>query len=80
MSATGNWAADLLVSISFLTLVAGIGLSFTFWIYGFFALVSLVFIYLLAPETRAQPLEAIEEYCQNDRNWESASEANPGST
>ncbi len=30
MSATGNWAADLLVSISFLTLVASIGLSFTF--------------------------------------------------
>lgn len=28
MSATGNWAADLLVSISFLTLVATIGLSF----------------------------------------------------
>ncbi len=80
MSATGNWTADLLVSISFLTLVASIGLSFTFWIYGFFALVSLVFIYLLAPETRAQPLEAIEEYWQNDRNWESANEANPGNT
>ena len=77
MSATGNWTADLLVSISFLTLVASIGLSFTFWIYGFFALVSVIFVCRLAPETRARPLEAIEGYWQRDRQWESAAEANP---
>jgi MFS transporter, SP family, galactose:H+ symporter len=77
MSATGNWTADLLVSISFLTLVAGIGLSFTFWIYGFFALVSVIFVYRLAPETRARPLEAIEDYWQHDRSWESATPAKP---
>ncbi|MGD0606541.1 MAG: MFS transporter [Streptosporangiaceae bacterium] len=77
MSATGNWTADLLISISFLTLVAGIGLSGTFWIYGFFALVSVVFVYRLAPETRARPLEAIEDYWQQDRSWESATTTEP---
>ncbi len=44
----------------------------TFWIYGFFALASVIFIYRLAPETRAKPLEAIEEYWQHDRSWDSA--------
>jgi hypothetical protein len=86
MSATGNWTADPLVSISFLslvgsiglslTLVGSIGLSATFWIYGFFALVSVMFIHRLAPETRARPLEAIEEYWEHDRSWDSAAETN----
>jgi SP family galactose:H+ symporter-like MFS transporter len=80
MSATGNWTADLVVSISFLTLVGAIGLTGTFWIYGFFALVSVIFIYRLAPETRAKPLEAIEEYWQHDRSWDSAAESNADNT
>ena len=50
---------------------------FMFWIYGFFALVSVIFVYRLAPETRARPLEAIEDYWQRDRSWVPAAEANP---
>ncbi len=44
----------------------------TFWIFGFSALVSVIFIYRLDPETSAKPLEAIEEYWQHDRSWDSA--------
>lgn len=80
MSATGNWTADLVVSFSFLTLVGRIGLSATFWIYGFFALVPVIFIHRLAPETRARPLEAIVEYWQHDRSWDSAAETNTDKT
>ena len=78
MPATGNWTADLLVSISFLTLAASIGLSFTFWIYGFFALVSVIVVYRLAPGTRARPLEAIEDYGRRDRSWEPACRGEAG--
>ena len=69
MSATGNWTADLLVSITFLTLVGTIGHSGTFWIYGFFSLVAFGFVYFLAPETRKRPLEEIEAYWDNGRRW-----------
>ncbi len=69
MSATGNWSADLVVSITFLTLVGSIGLSGTFWIYAFFALVSIGFVLWLAPETKQRPLEEIEAYWERGRRW-----------
>lgn len=81
MSATGNWTADLIVSITFLTLVGTIGHSGTFWIYGFFSLVAFGFVYVLAPETRKRPLEEIDAYWDNGRRWpDEASAAAAGPT
>lgn len=73
-STTANWGANLLVSITFLTLINSIGQSVTFWIYGFFALLCLIYVWRAIPETKGRPLEKIEEYWRNGRTWEHAEE------
>jgi MFS transporter, SP family, galactose:H+ symporter len=56
-----NWAANLLVSLTFLSLVQALGPSWTFWLYGLLAIGSLVFSYSLVPETKGRTLEEIEQ-------------------
>ncbi|AEH36240.1 sugar porter family MFS transporter [Halopiger xanaduensis] len=55
-----NWAANLLVSLTFLRLVDVFGQSGTFWLYGALSLAALVFCYRLVPETKGRSLEEIE--------------------
>ena len=56
-----NWATNLLVSITFLSLVQALGPSWTFWLYGLLAIASFVFAYALVPETKGRTLEEIEK-------------------
>ena len=56
-----NWGLNLLVSVSFLTLVAILGEAGTFWLYGAIAAGAWVFFFKLAPETKGKTLEQIEE-------------------
>jgi MFS transporter, SP family, galactose:H+ symporter len=56
-----NWAANLLVSITFLSLVEALGPSRTFWLYGLLAIVTWLFCYYLVPETKGRTLEEIEK-------------------
>src|SRR6516165_9742836 len=56
-----NWAANLLVSITFLSLVQALGPGWTFWLYGLLAIASFGFAYALVPETKGRTLEEIEE-------------------
>src|SRR5262249_49172108 len=56
-----NWAANLLVSITFLSLVQALGPSWTFWVYGLLAIVTWLFSYYLVPETKGRTLEEIEK-------------------
>ncbi|SEQ70395.1 MFS transporter, sugar porter (SP) family [Natrinema salaciae] len=55
-----NWAGNLVVSLTFLRLVEGIGQTGTFWLYGALSLLALVFCYQLVPETKGRSLEEIE--------------------
>ncbi|MGQ3412993.1 sugar porter family MFS transporter [Natrinema sp. LN54] len=55
-----NWAGNLIVSLTFLRLVDGIGQTGTFWLYGVLSLFALVFCYRLVPETKGRSLEEIE--------------------
>ncbi|WP_339105518.1 sugar porter family MFS transporter [Haloterrigena salinisoli] len=55
-----NWAANLIVSLTFLRLVDVFGQSGTFWLYGVLTLFALVFCYQLVPETKGRSLEEIE--------------------
>ncbi|WP_276255310.1 sugar porter family MFS transporter [Halomontanus rarus] len=55
-----NWAANLLVSLTFLRLVDVFGQSGTFWLYGGLSFLALVFCYQLVPETKGRSLEEIE--------------------
>ena len=59
-AAATNWIFNLLVSMTFLTLVELIGSAWTFWLYGVLAIASLMFCYYLVPETKGRSLEEIE--------------------
>jgi sugar porter (SP) family MFS transporter len=59
-AASMNWISNLVVSITFLSLVELIGLSWAFWLYGLLAIAALVFCYYLVPETKGHSLEEIE--------------------
>jgi sugar porter (SP) family MFS transporter len=60
-AATTNWAANLLVSLTFLSLLQVLGTSWTFWTYGVLAIAAWIFCYYLVPETKGRTLEQIEE-------------------
>jgi len=62
LAATFNWVSNLIVTLTFLTLVQMTGASHTFWLYGLFAIGAWIFCYFLAPETKGRSLEQIEEF------------------
>lgn len=55
-----NWVMNLLVAVTFLSLVSFIGQAFTFWLYGLIAIGAWIFFYKLVPETKGKTLEEIE--------------------
>jgi MFS transporter, SP family, galactose:H+ symporter len=62
LAATFNWGSNLLVSLTFLTLLQGIGATHTFWLYGACAIGAWIFSYYLVPETKGHTLEQIEAF------------------
>jgi SP family galactose:H+ symporter-like MFS transporter len=67
LSAAFNWGSNLLVSLTFLTLLQMIGPTRTFWLYGLFAIAAWVFSYLRVPETKGRTLEEIEQFWRSRR-------------
>lgn len=57
-----NWAMNLAVAVTFLTLVAALGRAETFWLYGVIAVAAWIFCYRLVPETKGKTLEQIEAH------------------
>jgi SP family galactose:H+ symporter-like MFS transporter len=57
-----NWALNLAVAVTFLTLVGVFGHAGTFWLYGVIAVGAWVFFYFLVPETKGKTLEQIEAH------------------
>jgi len=55
-----NWIANMIVGVTFLSLLNGIGNAATFWLYGGLNVVFLVITFLLIPETKGVTLEQIE--------------------
>jgi len=62
VATTANWASNLVVSLTFLTLLQALGPGNTFWLYGLVAIVAWYFAFRLVPETRGRTLEEIESY------------------
>ncbi|HEY3992442.1 MAG TPA: MFS transporter, partial [Ktedonobacteraceae bacterium] len=73
-----NWVANLLVSVTFLSLVDAIGTSWTFVIYALLGIAAFFFILRFVPETRQRSLESIERYWQNGGQWETPEFQNAG--
>jgi SP family galactose:H+ symporter-like MFS transporter len=69
IASTSNWTANLLISITFLTLIDVLGKTWTFWVYAIFAVLGILFVARCVPETKGRPLEHIEEYWTNGRRW-----------
>ena len=72
MSSFANWTANLLVSITFLSLIGILGAPVTFWLYAFFGVLAFIFSWVLVPETKGRSLEQIERYWENRRHWDKA--------
>jgi SP family galactose:H+ symporter-like MFS transporter len=70
ISSLSNWAANLAVSITFLTLIDVAGKPGTFWIYAFLGVLAFIFCSKLVPETKGKTLEQIERYWKSNRRWE----------
>lgn len=60
-AATFNWASNLIVSLTFLTLVEKLGASSTFLLYAIASVASWLFAYFV-PETKGRTLERIEAF------------------
>ena len=63
-----NWAFNLVVSITFLSLVNTLGRSWTFWLYALVGIAALIFTYALVPETKGRSLEEIESHWRAGRH------------
>jgi MFS transporter, SP family, galactose:H+ symporter len=61
-AATFNWGSNLIVSLTFLTLLENLGASATFLLYAFASVASWLFAYYLVPETKGRTLEEIEAF------------------
>lgn len=67
-AAGANWAANFVVSLTFLTLIESLGATKTFWLYGVLAIASWLFSYFLVPETKGRTLEEIERSWHHPRS------------
>ncbi len=57
-----NWVTNLLVALTFLTLIDHLGKPGTFWLYASISVVAVVFSILFVPETKGKSLEDIEAH------------------
>ena len=57
-----NWGTNLLVAITFLSLIQLIGTPGTFWLYSIIGIAAWIFVYFLVPETKGKSLEEIEAH------------------
>lgn len=62
-----HWSADLLVSLTTLSLTQGLGTGWTFWLFALINLLAWLFVLRFVPETRGQSLERIEQALRNGR-------------
>ncbi len=58
-----NWGMNLIVAITFLSLIQLLGTPGTFWLYAIIGILALLFVYFRVPETKGKSLEEIERLC-----------------
>jgi len=65
--AAGHWGADLLISLTTLSLVQMLGAGGTFWIFGLINAGAFFFVLKYVPETKGRSLEEIESSLKQGR-------------
>ncbi|KAL4398044.1 hypothetical protein AHAS_Ahas01G0252500 [Arachis hypogaea] len=68
IAAVSNWCANLIVSLTFLSLIHALGAAGTFLLFAGFSTIGLVAIYLLVPETKGLQFEEVEKLLQKGFN------------
>ncbi len=68
VATVANWGMNLVVAVTFLTLVDAVGHAATFWIYALITVAAWFFVYKLLPETKGKTLEQIEAGWQLKRS------------
>lgn len=68
IASEANWGSNLVVALTFLTLVNVLGRSGTFWLFAVVAVGAWVFTYFMIPETRGKTLEEIESHWRAGRS------------
>jgi SP family galactose:H+ symporter-like MFS transporter len=62
IASIANWGSNLIVALTFLTLIQVVGRPGTFWLYGLVGVGAWLFAYSLVPETKGRSLEEIEAH------------------
>jgi sugar porter (SP) family MFS transporter len=60
VATVANWGSNLLVALTFLSLLRSLGRPWTFWLYAVVGVISWLFVFRLVPETKGRTLEQIE--------------------
>ncbi|MFH1665683.1 MAG: sugar porter family MFS transporter [Candidatus Omnitrophota bacterium] len=68
LATMANWLFNLIVAMTFLTLLDKAGKANTFWLYASVGLVGWVFCYYFVPETKGQTLENIEAHWRSGKS------------
>ena len=68
VATVANWGANLIVALTFLTLIHAMGRTGTFWLYGLVGIGAWIFAYMLVPETKGRSLEDIEAHWRAGRH------------
>jgi MFS transporter, SP family, galactose:H+ symporter len=55
-----NWGSNLVVALTFLSLLSSLGRPLTFWLYAFVGVLAWIFVLRMVPETKGRTLEEIE--------------------
>ncbi|MFX1366314.1 MAG: sugar porter family MFS transporter [Promethearchaeota archaeon] len=63
-----NWGSNLIIALTFLTLIQLLGRSGTFWFYAIVGIMALIFTYIYVPETKGRTLEEIEEHWRGGKH------------
>ncbi|KAF7803144.1 putative inositol transporter 2 [Senna tora] len=81
MASTAVWVSNLIVSQSFLSLTQAIGTAWTFMMFGFVAVVAIIFVIIFVPETKGLPIEEVEKMLEkrtlNFKFWQRSSSSEP---
>jgi sugar porter (SP) family MFS transporter len=68
VASMANWAANFVVTVSFLTLLSAISGVGVFFLFGFLTLVALAYFWRKVPETKGRSLQEIERELVPDRD------------
>ncbi len=62
LASEANWGSNLIMALTFLTLIQVMGIYGTFWLYAVVGVLAWIFCYKLVPETKGKSLEQIEDH------------------